>query len=95
MFTIPTIKSLLLVTFQLPLSRQTVSHNHIAGSQKGFRGYGKRLLTQSSDRLEPEAMLDMFSYVHVSMQELKDIQTESGDGNILIGFRRSSWLCLT
>ena len=41
MFVTPTIKSLLLVTFQLQPLSQIISHNHIGSNQKGFEAMKK------------------------------------------------------
>ena len=49
---------------------------------KRIPGYNERLLTQFSDWLKPEARLNIFSYVHDTIHELKYIQTENDDENV-------------
>ena len=48
-------------------------------------GCDGRLLTHSSNKLEPFTALDIFSDVHDAMQELKDLQVDHGDGDMLLG----------
>ena len=54
-----------------------------------IHGYDNRLLTHSPDKLEPYTMLEIFSNVHDAMQELKDLQMDNGDGDILLGIGRA------
>ena len=51
--------------------------------------YGDRLLTHFPDKLEPYAMLEIFSNVYDAMQELKDLQMDNGDGDTLLGIGRA------
>ena len=56
---------------------------------KRIHGYDGRLLTHSSDKLEPYTMLEIFSDVHDAMQELKDLQVDHGDGDTLLGIGKA------
>ena len=56
---------------------------------KLIRGYDSRLLHKSPPKLEPYAMLDIFTYVHDAVQEVKELQAQYGDGNVLLGIGRA------
>ena len=65
---------------QLPTFQTTRIHGH---------GYDNRLLTHSSDKLEPYTMLEIFSNVHDAMQELKDLQIDNENGDTLFGIGKA------
>ena len=56
---------------------------------KEIRGFDKRLLSPAPHYLEPYTMLNIFTYVHDAMQEVKQLQTDHGDGNVLLGIGRA------
>ena len=55
---------------------------------KEIRGFDKRFLSPAPHYLEPYTMLNIFTYVHDAMQEVKQLQTDHGDGNVLFGIGR-------
>ena len=56
---------------------------------KEIRGFDKRLLSPAPHYLEPYTMLNIFTYVQEAMQEVKQLQTNHGDGNVLLGIGRA------
>ena len=84
--------------FHLITAQSNVSEIHIHEDQdkemqywktKRIRGYDKRLLKKTQEKLEPHVMLNIFSYVHDMVQEVKTLQEEQGDGNVLLGIGRA------
>jgi len=56
---------------------------------KKIRGYDPRLIQKIPEHLEPYAMLDIFSYVHDAVAEVKEIQENEVQGSVLIGIGRA------
>ena len=84
--------------FHLITAQGNVSEIHIHEDQdkemqywktKRIQGYDKRLLKKTQEKLEPYVMLNVFSYVHDMVQEVKTLQEEQGDGNVLLGIGRA------
>ena len=56
---------------------------------KKIKGFNEKLLTKSPHVLEPYTMLNIFTYVHDAIQEIKELQVEQGGGNVLLGIGRA------
>ena len=53
-----------------------------------IHGYNDPLFSYSLDKLEPYTMLDFFSGIRDALQELKDLQMDSGGRDTLLGTGR-------
>ena len=56
---------------------------------KKIKGFNEKLLTKSPHVLEPYTMLNIFTYVHDAIQEIKELQVEQGGGNVLLSIGRA------
>ena len=54
-----------------------------------LHGYDNWLLTHFPDKLEPYTVLEIFSNIHDTMQELRDLQMDNEDDNTLLGTGRA------
>ena len=54
-----------------------------------LHGYDNWLLTHFPDKLEPYTVLEIFSNIHDTMQELRDLQMDNEDDDTLLGTGRA------
>ena len=73
----------------MPVLEDTISKKLLYFQTTQIHGYVDWLLTHSPDKLEPYMILGIFSDIYNSMQELKDLQMDNGDGDTLLGAGRA------
>ena len=54
-----------------------------------IRGYDPRMIIKPPQHLAPYSMLNIFSEIHDAMQEVKELQMQHGEGNVLMGIGRA------
>ncbi|MEO0683466.1 MAG: reverse transcriptase domain-containing protein [Cyanobacteria bacterium J06649_11] len=54
-----------------------------------IRGYDIRMITKPPHHLAPYSMLNIFSEIHDAMEEVKEIQVQQGEGNLLMGIGKA------
>ena len=54
-----------------------------------IRGYDIRMITKPPHHLAPYSMLNIFSEIHDAMEEVKELQVQQGEGNVLMGIGRA------
>ena len=73
----------------MPVLEDTISKKLLYFKTTQIHGYVDWLLTHSPDKLEPYMILGIFSDIYNTMQELKDLQMDNGDGDTLLGADRA------
>ena len=56
---------------------------------KQLLGYSEKLLSKHPKPLDPYSMLNIFTDIQDAMQEVKNLQTEHGDGDVLVGIGKA------
>ena len=70
------------------ISQDTAKEPHDTNLKK-LRGYHPEWIVKVPEHLEPYAIMDILSYTHDAINEVKNLQSNHGGGNLLVGIART------